>query len=85
MECWLEKNKCIFQGKELNIGLVSHQIRMSYGEICTPHQQKKSRRILDPVLDFTKYWGYFDGASQGKPGKCGAGILLYLTKSQFFA
>ena len=45
----------------------------------------KSRRILDPVIDFTKYWVYFDGACQGTPSKCGAGILLYLEKSQFFA
>ena len=45
----------------------------------------KARRILDPVIDFTKYWGYFDGACQGTPGKCGVGVLLYLTMSELFA
>ena len=69
----------------MTVGLVSHQIRLSYGEICTPHQQKKSRRLLDLVIYFTKYWGYFDGACKGTPGKCGEGVSLYLKKSQFFA
>ena len=40
LECLLYRNKCIFQGKELTVGLVSHQINLSYGEIWTPHQKQ---------------------------------------------
>jgi ribonuclease HI len=29
-------------------------------------------------------WGFFDGASQGYPPLCGVGIVLFISKDDFF-
>jgi ribonuclease HI len=46
---------------------------------------KIARILKDPVIDFTKAWGFFDGACQGTPGMCDAGALIFLDKHYFFS
>jgi hypothetical protein len=42
-------------------------------------------RVLNfPDADNSKAWGYFDGASQGTPGICGAGGIFFCQKIILF-
>jgi ribonuclease HI len=34
-------------------------------------------------LDFGIPWGYFDGASQGHPPRCGVGVVLYIIHNHY--
>jgi hypothetical protein len=37
-----------------------------------------------PTLDLEIPWGFFDGAIQGHPPRCGVGAVLFLNISHFF-
>jgi len=34
-------------------------------------------------IDFGIPWGYFDGASQGHPPRCGVGVVLYISHNHY--
>jgi hypothetical protein len=36
------------------------------------------RQIVQAIIDESKPWGFFDGDSNGNPGNCRAGGILYL-------
>jgi hypothetical protein len=81
----LARNGMIFQGKELLPIQVSHQVRYAYDGIWKPAETKTPRilKLLD--IDYTKAWGYFDGASHGNPGICESGGILYLSTTHHFS
>jgi ribonuclease HI len=37
------------------------------------------------MIDSSFAWGFFDGACQGTPGKCGAGVVLHFSSLHFFS
>jgi len=58
---------------------VNHQVRYSHEGIWKPIKVKSARILKFPGIEFSKARGYFDGASQGSPGICGSGDILYLS------
>jgi hypothetical protein len=82
---WLSRNNLIFEDKEAHLGRLSHQIRVSFGEGRKPPKHFVPRNLQEPSIDFTRPWGFFDGACQGTPGICGAGAILYLDNAHHFS
>ena len=80
---WLTRNKYIFEGSEAHLGRLTHKIKLTFGKEKNAQKQKFQRNIQTPDIDFSRPWGFFDGSCQGHPQACGAGALLYLSKSHF--
>lgn len=69
----------IIQGKQFLPIQVSHQVRYAYHGIWKLAKAKTPIILKHPDIDYTKAWGYFEGASQGNPGICGFCGILYLS------
>lgn len=78
---WLSRNRVIFEVLEANLGRLTHQIRISFGEGKKPPKRSCPRIPQAPNIDQSISWGFFDGACQGSPGECGAGAILFLKSS----
>jgi hypothetical protein len=44
----------------------------------------KFRNIIEPVIDKEIPWGFFDGASQGHPARCGVGVVLFISANHYY-
>jgi ribonuclease HI len=47
-------------------------------------KQKKNKNSVMPHIDYDILWGFFDGASQGDPPRCGVGGFFFLNQSHYF-
>jgi hypothetical protein len=77
---WTTRNGILFKGKPSPLE-VFHSIKYIYNDIKQPPKQKDPRPNDPPVIDKSYSWGYFDGASKGNPGSCGAGGVLFISES----
>lgn len=64
--------------------LVLHKIRLAYREGWKAPKIKATRILQEPVIDFSKTWGFFHGACQGTPGLCGAEAILFFNNHHYF-
>jgi ribonuclease HI len=50
------------------------------------HKEKapKSKNIVAPQINKEVPWRFFDGSSQGHPGRCGARAVLYISTSHYY-
>jgi hypothetical protein len=81
---WWDRNHIVFQDKQIHSGSGGILIEKLTNEYkCDPKQQKV-RVLLMPLLDYETPWGFFDGASQGHPPRCGFRVLLFMNSRHFF-
>jgi hypothetical protein len=81
---WLNRNQVVFEDKGGYPSLVAHKVRAAFREKKKEAPRKVVMPLRAPSFNLSVAWGYFDGACQGVPGSCGAGIVLYLTFDHFF-
>ena len=74
----------IFEGQETHIGRVSQQIKLYFQEGKKPPNPKVPKILQEPSIDFTRIWGFSDGAYQGTPRVCGAWAILFLENCKLF-
>lgn len=74
---WLSRIKMIFQGLELSPAHMAHKIRCACKGSWESIKEKSARILKEPVIDFGKAWGFFDGAFQGASWLCGAGVIFF--------
>jgi ribonuclease HI len=75
-EVWKHRNLAIFEDRPLNRVKVCNSILQDLGETKVSNSTKVSRIDRPPLLDWDLAVGFFDGASQDRGEKCGAGAVL---------
>jgi hypothetical protein len=75
-EVWKHRNLVIFEGRPLNRDKVCNSILQDLGETKVSNFTKVDRIDMPPILDWDLAVGFFDGASQERGEKCGAGAVL---------
>ena len=58
---------------------VAHRIRWR-----EPTGSLRLKSLTMPCIDKGNPWGFFDRASQGVPGLCGAGMALFIDTQHYF-
>jgi hypothetical protein len=80
---WWAYNNVIFNENlvlpKVTKTLTLHQV-VEFKE--NPRGQKMHNLVL-PSLDYEISMGYFDGASQGHPPKCGVGVVLLINQNHY--
>jgi hypothetical protein len=75
-EIWKHRNLVIFEEHPPTLVRVCNSILQDLGEIKKSQPTQLSRIDRPPILDWDLAVGFFDGASQDKGAKCGAGAIL---------
>jgi ribonuclease HI len=75
-EVWKHRNLMIFEDKEKNLFRVCNYILQDLGEQKLTHDTFHIRIDRPPAFDWDGAVGFFDGASQERGTKCGAGAIL---------
>jgi hypothetical protein len=70
--------------KSIPFGQSAHKISIYFQSSWKPPSIKAQRVIREVHIKQEFVWGYFDGASQGTPGNCGARALLFLSSDNYF-
>jgi hypothetical protein len=78
-EVWKHMNLVIFEDHPPNLIRVCNSILQDLGELKSPKSPKLSRVDRPPLLDWDLAVGFFDGASQDKGAKCGAGACIEMS------
>lgn len=81
---WIHRNKGIFEDMITTPQVVASNILAIANHFTTEPKPPRTREPRQEHIDKTVPWGYFDGAAQGEPTVCGAGVVLYLTEDHFF-
>jgi len=61
---------------------VFYRIQFCYEESKVMVKEPQQHRV-GPFVTGISPWGLLDGASQGNPGKCGAGDCIFLDSTHF--
>jgi ribonuclease HI len=75
-EVWKHINLAIFEDHPINRVNVCNNILQDLGEVKVTKYSKVSRIERPPLLDWDLAVGFFDGASQERGTKCGAGAVI---------
>ena len=80
---WLARNSIYIEGNFVqpikcaleSIGILSH--------FPQENVKIKFRQVTKEDINKSRPWGYFDGATNGNPKRCGARGLIYFSKNNF--
>jgi hypothetical protein len=75
-EIWKQRNLAIFEDRIPNRNRVCNNIYQDLGDIKVSLPVKGSRIDRPPLIDWDMAVGFFDGASQDRGTKCGAGAVI---------
>jgi ribonuclease HI len=80
---WWARNNAIFKDNIVPPDItVTITINMASEYKEDPTTQKKICPI-PPTIDPSYPWGFFDGACQGHPPRCGVGVVMYLSSTHY--
>ena len=74
----------IFQDKHVPPAVIAHLIIRQMKEYESCLKDKKHTDLVMPEINFEILWGHFNGASQGHPTMCGAGVVLHVNSRSYF-
>jgi hypothetical protein len=81
---WINHNKGIFEGKVTTPQAVASNIMAITAHFMAVERPQRVRDIWPETIDKSYPWGYFNGAAQGDPKRCGAGAILHLIEKHSF-
>ena len=81
---WIYKNRNIFEDKVVTPQLVATSSVAIANHFVAVPSPSHVRLSPQESIDKSCPWGFFDGATQGDPSLCGAGVVLYLKEGHFF-
>jgi hypothetical protein len=76
---WWAHNECIFQDKFILTPTTTALVVKLSSEFKCEIKVPKQRPTISLEIDKQIPWGFFDGACQGNPPKCGAGTVLFIS------
>lgn len=74
----------LFEVAQRDVTLTTFKIIRSFKELYKDEVKKPKVSRLAPIFNKEMAWSFFDGASQGSEGCCGASMILYLDERHFF-
>jgi hypothetical protein len=80
---WWARNNVIFKDRFIPPEKTTSLTLNMAEEFKEALKPQKSCCPLPPDIDYSIPWGYFDGASQGVPPRCGVGVVLYINHSHY--
>jgi ribonuclease HI len=81
---WISQNKAIFQDIHVSPSIVVILAACILSHFPQEKEDLGIRNVIVEAVNKLIPWGFFDGASQGEPRRCGGGGLLYLSDSHSF-
>jgi len=75
---WWARNSSIFKDKSVPPKVTVTLTLSMEEEFKEDLREQKTQTLIPPPIDYVVPWGYFDGAYQGHPPKCGVGPILFI-------
>jgi hypothetical protein len=75
---WLARNSSIFHDKP-NLEVIATQYLSILSHFPREKGRRPSRTTQEELMDCSRPWAFFDGASQNRNQSCGGGAVLHLS------
>lgn len=75
---WIARNNLIFEDircSEVEIATMAASLILFFSDV---ESHTRVREVFEENINVEIPWGYFDGAAEGDPVRCGGGIVLHL-------